>query len=85
MNEVLYISVIVALAAAFVILFAKKQGWVEWMQIHGNVFLSKLFSCDYCLSFWTGCVVALALALVLWEPWVIFVPILSTPITRMMV
>ena len=52
MTELLTITMMIALAAAFVVLLVKKWGIAEWMQIHGDSFTSKLFGCDLCMSFW---------------------------------
>ena len=75
----------VALVAAFVVLLVKKWGWAEWMQIHGDKYLSKLFSCDLCMSFWAA--VAVCFVLMCWhdEPELVLVPMFTTPITRMLV
>lgn len=78
-------AVCVALAAAFVVLLMKKWGIAEWYQVHGGDFMSKLFSCDFCMSFWSAVVICAALAAVFNAPMMYFVPILSTPITRMIV
>ena len=51
MTELLFFIMIIALAAAFVVLLVKKWGFAEWMQIHGDKYLSKLFGCDLCMSF----------------------------------
>lgn len=77
--------VVVALVSAFIILLAKKVGIVEWMQVHGNDVVSKLASCDFCMSFWTGSLLSLAVALVTGEFVCIFIGVLSCPITRMLV
>ena len=77
--------VAVALMAAFIVLLVKKWGWAEWMQIHGDKYLSKLFSCDLCMSFWAA--MAVCLVLMCWseDRMLIFVPMFTTPITRMLV
>ena len=77
--------VAVALMAAFIVLLVKKWGWAEWMQIHGDKFLSKLFSCDLCMSFWAA--MAVCFALMCWtdDITLVFVPMFTTPITRMLV
>ena len=58
MMERLDIIVLVALAAAFVVLLAKKWGIAEWYQVHGDAFTSRLFSCDLCMSFWASVLVS---------------------------
>ena len=86
MMERLDIIVLVALAAAFVVLLAKKWGIAEWYQVHGDAFTSRLFSCDLCMSFWASVLVsALFGCFVCHEWWMLVVPVFSTPIARMMV
>ena len=85
MMEILDIIVLVALAAAFVVLLVKKWGIAEYMQVHGDRFTSKLFSCDLCMSFWACAIVSVAAVYFVDEWWVLTVPVFSTPLTRMMV
>jgi hypothetical protein len=75
----------VALLAAFIVLLVKKWGFAEWMQIHGDRFLSKLFGCDLCMSFWAAMVVCLILACWFDDNQLFFIPMFTTPITRMLV
>ena len=75
----------VALAAAFVVLVVKKRGWAEWMQIHGDKFLSKLFSCDLCMSFWAGLFISIAFVCWYDDPIYMIMPVFTTPLTRMLV
>ena len=81
----LELVVMVALMAAFIVLLVKKWGFAEWMQIHGDKYLSKLFSCDLCMSFWAGMVVCFILACWYDDNQLIFIPMFSTPISRMLV
>ena len=76
---------LVALAAAFVVLVVKKWGWAEWMQIHGDKFLSKLFSCDLCMSFWAGLFISFAFVCWYDDPTYMIMPVFTTPLTRMLV
>ena len=85
MNEICYVIVLVALAAAFVVLLVKKWGINEWMQIHGDKYIAQLFSCDLCMSFWAAVILSMAVALVTDCGIYMAVPIFSTPITRMLV
>ena len=81
----LEIIALVALMAAFVVLLVKKWGWAEWMQIHGDKYLSKLFSCDLCMSFWAAMAICLALACWTNDNKLLFMPMFTTPISRMLV
>lgn len=80
----------VALSSAFIISLLRKLGVIELLQVHGikaksdrlNDIVSKLASCDFCLSWWTNLIVcAIALAFVR-EAYVFAIPFLSTMITR---
>jgi hypothetical protein len=75
----------VALLAAFIVLLIKKWGFAEYMQIHGDNFLSKLFSCALCMSFWAAMFICLIYACWTDELVLLFVPMFTTPLTRMMV
>lgn len=85
MNEILVMSVLVALMASFVVLLMKKWGVTEYMQVHGKGLLPELFSCDLCLSFWTSVVITAILSVSVREPWMLTIPVLSTPLARQMV
>ena len=81
----LELVVLVSLLAAFVVLLVKKWGLAEWMQIHCDKFSSQLFSCDLCMSFWASVMIC-CLACCFVSDWhIVFVPLCSTPITRMLV
>ena len=79
------LMILIALGAAFVVLLIKKWGIAEWVQVHGNGFFSKLFSCDLCMSFWAAVVLSILTAIMVGDVWLIFLPVFSTPITRMLV
>lgn len=77
--------VMVALMAAFIVLLVKKWGFAEWMQIHGDKYMSKLFGCDLCMSFWAGMFVCVILVCWYDDKQLLFIPMFSTPISRMLV
>ena len=82
MTEIL---LFIALGAAFIVLLVKKWGFAEWVQIHGNEFFSKLFSCDLCMSFW-ACVIITAVVVVYERDLtLVLLPVVTTPVTRMLV
>ena len=47
--------------------------------------ISQLFDCDFCLSFWTSLILAIILAIFINEIDIIFISIISTPITRILI
>ena len=82
----------VALLAAFIILLLTKLGIVERVQVHGlnskrgkiNDIFSELANCHFCLSFWTAVLISAVAVALTGEPYLMFVPIFSTPLTRFM-
>ena len=86
MEEIMMETIIlVSLAAAFTVLLVKKWGWAERMQLHGDRFLSRLFSSDLCMSFWACVIISIVVCVVTGEDQWIVVPLFSTPLTRMLV
>ena len=85
LSYILEVAVFVALLAAMMVLLIKKWGIAEWMQIHGDKYLSRLFSCDLCMSFWSAMCFAIALCCFTNDGGWIFLPFLTTPLTRMLV
>lgn len=88
MGTLLIYSVFVGLVAAFIILFITKIGLRDWVQVHGSELVNKLFSCQFCLSFWIGLLISCILLIFITftggylQPLYVFIPICSTPITR---
>ena len=73
-----------ALASAFVLLLLRKQGAIEYMQVHGSKVISELANCNFCLSFWANLFAALILCVVMPTPVFMTIPIFATPITRIL-
>ena len=76
--------ILLALATAFVILFISKTGIRDRIVERAPELISKMFGCDFCLSFWT----ALIIAVIAWifSPNLTFIvilyPVFSAPLTR---
>lgn len=77
-----FVSWLVAMFTTFTLLFLRKIGFVERMQVHGNWFVSQLFQCAFCLSFWFSLVFSTVLVLITNELTYIFIPFFSTPLSR---
>ena len=77
--------IVIAQAAAFIILLLGKLGVRDSIITRAPKLISQLFDCDFCLSFWTSAILAIILAILLNEMTILFIPILSTPITRILV
>lgn len=73
-----------ALTAAFTILLIGKLGIRNYIIARAPKLISQLFECDFCLSFWTSFILAIFLAIFFNEFNILFIPILSTPITRIL-
>ena len=70
---------------AFCILFIDKIGLRGYIVERSKIkILSKLFACDFCLSFWCSLIVSILLALVCQNYLFILIPLFSTPITRIL-
>jgi len=75
-----------ALGATFILLFIQKIGVREWVQIHGPKLISKLFNCDFCLSFWICVVLSIIFyTFVCKEIEVVLYPFLATPLVRILI
>ena len=82
MRELLINGVVVGIIAAFFITLAKKWGIVEQVQMKGNEFLSQMAHCDFCLSWWTCCVLTLLYVLATGNVDMIYMPFIGTMISR---
>lgn len=85
MEKVCYMIVITALVASFIILLLKKWGVTEWMQIHGDPISSRLFGCDFCMSFWTAVLILVFCAAYYNDGSLLLCAFCTTPITRLLV
>ena len=76
--------ILLTLATAFVILVISKIGVRDRIIERAPKLISKMFGCDFCLSFWT----ALIIAVIAWifipnlTFIVILYPVFSAPLTR---
>lgn len=84
MNEFVFYVVVIALLAAFIIMLLRKWGVIEWVQINGNEFFSKMFSCDFCLSWWAAVILSFIATIFTGNISLFLVPFCSTMITRIL-
>ena len=75
----------IALVAAFVIMLIGKLGIRNSVIARAPKLISQLFDCDFCLSFWVSVILAVILAIFFREMTILFIPIISTPITRILI
>lgn len=78
-------AVIIASIAAFLLSLLYKWGGVEYMQVHGNDFVSKLASCDFCLSWWSCVIVAFTAFLATGESALLFTPLVATKFAQKLI
>lgn len=76
--EFICFVVLVALAVKFMLTLAEKWNILDWLQLHApNDFFHKLFTCNFCQSWWLG--VCLSILLAIFVDWrLIFVPFFSS-------
>lgn len=82
MIDIIVTAVLVAMIAAFIILLLKKIGAIEWLQVFGNDFVSKLANCDFCLSWWTCLIIAISTAVITDDWRTVVCAIFATPLCR---
>lgn len=82
MSELLINSVVIGCVAAFFVTLAKKWGIVEQIQMRGNEFFSEMARCDFCLSWWTCCVLTLLYVFATGNIDMIYMPFVGTMISR---
>ncbi len=85
--EIIFVMwvLIVATLAAFILSLLKKWGVIEYVQVHGNDFFSKMFNCNFCLSWWIGVYLSIMFAICIGNPLLLLVPFCSTTITRILI
>lgn len=84
MIEMISTTIILALYSCFAILLIGTTGIRDRIIISAPKVISKLFSCDFCLSWWICFLCSIACALVCRDTSYILCSIAATPITRIM-
>ena len=82
MIEFVFLTLIIALFATFVILITERIGIREKVQIRAPKLIAELFSCDFCLSFWVCLLASLVTSAFSNIDIVLLTAIAATPITR---
>lgn len=83
--KLLLTALIMASFAAFLLILAVKLKVIEWMQVHGNDFFSKMANCDFCLSWWVNVLLCLSTFVVTTDVLLFAVPFVATMITRKLI
>lgn len=84
LENFLIVVVLVSLVAAYIILLAMKLGIIEWLQIHGDKYISEMAKCHFCMSFWTGTLLFVGVACWYDNPLFLMGGVVSCPLTRLM-
>lgn len=80
--ELVMLTIVVAMLAAFLLLLAHKLGIVEYMQVHGNRLVSEMAQCDFCMSWWLSVAISIGFFVFTGDSLCLTVPLLSTPLAR---
>lgn len=88
MNELIDLSLfsilVISPLAMFILCLMDKWGVTEYLRMHGNDLVYKLVSCNFCRSFWIGLIISIIFAVVCGRVEILFCPILSALMGRMM-
>ena len=77
-----FATIITSLFATFTILLTERLGYREKIQVRAPKLIAELFSCDFCLSFWTCLSWSVVFSLATCNIIYIGCCIAATPITR---
>ena len=80
-NFIIWVFVVTTVAA-FLLNLLKKWKIVEYVQVHGNDFFVKMFSCDFCLSWWIGVALSFFISIYTGNPVLLLIPFCSSVLTR---
>ena len=78
-------AVVVAAVTAFIILLAYEWGIVEYLQTHGDEFVSKMAQCNFCMAWWVSLFLSLFLLGLTCDVFMFLVPFIATPIARRLI
>lgn len=81
MNWVVIIFAVSSLSA-FLLNLLGKWNFIEWAQVHGNDFFAKMFSCWFCLSWWTNVIVCIFIAIIMRDWRFLLLPLITTILTK---
>lgn len=85
MYNLLVFAIVIALSSAFIILLSHKIGLIEYLVNIPNKFISKLVQCNFCLSFWIALFISIIIIVLTKDLKYIFIPIISSPISRLVI
>lgn len=72
----------VSAGAAFILSLSVKWGVLEWLQVHApSDLLYRLFSCRFCVSWWTNVAICVSLCVAMRDPLMLAAAPCSTMLT----
>jgi hypothetical protein len=83
--SIMMVAGLVACVTAFILLLAYKLGIIEYLQVHGDKVISQMAQCNFCMSFWLSVLQMIVIVAVTDESSLIAIPLVSTPIARILV
>lgn len=84
MMAILFVAAVVACMSAFIVLLLGRLGVRDYVVMYGTRLLSALFSCDFCMCFWTVVAITTILVVALHSPALLLAIPISTPIARIL-
>ncbi len=86
LEQIIMLAILLALLTSFVVLFISKTGVRDnIVQMTKSKLISELFACDFCLCFWISMALCIAAIFVFNSNLlIIFMPFISTPISRVL-
>ena len=82
---ILFAAIFIACIAAFGILLIGKLGIRDDIVAKAPELVSRLFDCDFCLSFWVSFNIALIFSILFSDIRIMLTPFIATPIIRILI
>lgn len=86
MIAILTIGLLNGCIAAWLLTLARKWGVIEKLQVNArNEFMEKLFSCYFCMSWWTSVLLCIIASIAACNGWLLFGVFVSTMVSVKMI
>lgn len=80
------VTIIISSVAAWCLTLGYKWNVIEWVQVHAPCdLIHKMFSCQFCLSWWTCVGLSLVAVIVTCCWWYMLVPFVSTKFAQCLI
>lgn len=84
--QIIALAILISLIVAFIVLFLNKTTIRYKLRDYADLYkvslIAKMLDCDFCLCFWLAVVLSIFVFLLFGNLLFLFIPILSTPISR---